>query len=352
MKSGSAFNQMAVISTYQVDDFLTLYNYIRALAIKNAFKNVDEILEKFLRRAGEKKGNGLVGGIEWEYDEIEVAEVVEEMKRVLIGIVGGIYRRSRSVSRSLDEINKLINRRIDQCRNAIPLFLHYLGELLQNRSLPSESIVKIAVVLIGIHWHARQSSSIVAPGPGDDSADRREAEELALYLLLQSMGQIFDVALAEIDEGLKSRSSGTAIADEDEELELHQYISAVFRRLLPTLRIISKWIKLHTTYLSRFPESTSLEFWNRYEKFVNGMASLFPMESLPGCHEVLEEDVDMRGFIPLMRGLSGVDSGEEKGGDGEVHPNEQQLMRIADLQVDARLLIQPVRLLPSVYVSS
>jgi hypothetical protein len=87
---------MAVISTYQVDDFLTLYNYIRALAIKHAFKNVDEILEKFLRRAGEKKADGEVGGMDWEYDESEVAEVSEEMKRVLIGIVGAIYRRSKS----------------------------------------------------------------------------------------------------------------------------------------------------------------------------------------------------------------------------------------------------------------
>ena len=67
------------------------------------------------------------------------------------------------------------------------------------------------------------------------------------------------------------------------------------------------------------------------------------MELLPGCHEVLEEDMDMRGFVPLIRGLSGGEAGGEETGDGgEVHPNEQQLMRIADLQVDARLLVHPV----------
>lgn len=84
-----------MVATYQLDDFLTLYSYVRALAIKHAFKNVDEILEKFPRRAGEKKGDEDVGGLEWEYDESEVAEVSEDMKRVLTGIVGGIYRRSK-----------------------------------------------------------------------------------------------------------------------------------------------------------------------------------------------------------------------------------------------------------------
>lgn len=239
-------------------------------------------------------------------------------------------------------MSKLMWYRMDRSKAAIPLFLHYLGELLRYRSLLSETVVKINVIIIGIHWHARQSSSIVAIG-ADDSDDRRQAEDLALHLLLQTSGQIFDVAASEIADGLKVRSSGTAIADEDEELELHQYISAVLRRLLPTLRIISKWIKLHTIYLSRFPKTTTEGFWSRYEKLMDGLASLFPMESLPGCHEVLEEDVDMRGFIPLMRGLSGGEGKEEQAGEGEVHPNEQQLMRIADLLVDARLLIQPVR---------
>jgi hypothetical protein len=221
-----------------------------------------------------------------------------------------------------------------------------MSELLRHRSLPSETIVKIAVIVIGTHWHARQSSSIIAPGSTDDAPDRREAEDLAVYFLLETFGTVLDISAAEVEEGLKART-GTAIAEDDE--ELHQYISAVLRRCLPTLRIMSKWIKLHTTYLGRFSHTITDKFWARHKRFVGGLRDLFPMDLLPGCNEVLEEDLDMRGFVPLARGLSGNANVLEKTaeealgeGMGEEHPNEVQLMRIADLQVDARLLVQPV----------
>jgi hypothetical protein len=227
---------------------------------------------------------------------------------------------------------------------------HYLRRLLQNRSLPSETIIKVVVIVIGTHWHARQSSSIGMNGSDDDATDRRESEDLALELLLETYGTILDTSSEEVEEGLRSRSSGTAIADDDE--ELHQYISAVLRRCLPALRVLSKWLKLHTTYLSRLPDEVTQSIWSRYDRFTGLLQNLFSMSSLPGCNEVLEEDVDMRGFVPLMRGLSGVGTNSEKALDGEddrgeVHPNEQQLMRISDLQVDAKLLSQAVSVLLS-----
>lgn len=51
---GSAFNQLAVISTYVNDDFLCVYFYFRALAVKQAFKNIEEIMDKFLKKVFEK----------------------------------------------------------------------------------------------------------------------------------------------------------------------------------------------------------------------------------------------------------------------------------------------------------
>lgn len=60
---------------------------------------------------------------------------------------------------------------------------------------------------------------------------------------------------------------------------------------------------------------------------------------LPSLELGLEEDEDMRGFLPVSRGLLG----RRSGGGGvveSVHPNEEQLMRIADLQVDATLILQ------------
>jgi hypothetical protein len=52
--AGSAYNQLAVISTYLNDDFSTIYNYIRALAIKVPFKGISDILDRYLKKAFER----------------------------------------------------------------------------------------------------------------------------------------------------------------------------------------------------------------------------------------------------------------------------------------------------------
>lgn len=69
---------------------------------------------------------------------------------------------------------------------------------------------------------------------------------------------------------------------------------------------------------------------------------------LPGLESGLEEDQDMRGFMPISRGL--IKSNKAGEGEGDVHPNEEQLMRIADLQVDATLILQ-AQVSPSLQLS-
>jgi hypothetical protein len=134
---------------------------------------------------------------------------------------------------------------------------------------------------------------------------------------------------------------------------LAQSITAVMRRLLPSLRIFSKWIKSNLEYLVRAavaPASPALaaqlqRFWVAYCRYLNVSQTAFPISRLPSLNEPLEEDVDMRGFTPLKRGImepvgrsesSTVLNEEPK----DVHPNEEQLMRIADLLVDGKLLAQ------------
>lgn len=83
------------------------------------------------------------------------------------------------------------------------------------------------------------------------------------------------------------------------------------------------------------------------------MLSAFPLKFLPEEEVWLEEDVDLLGFSPLRRGgmkvgvTSGGGLGEDQGTLEEiskvgknVHPNEEQLMRIADVETDARLIAE------------
>lgn len=141
----------------------------------------------------------------------------------------------------------------------------------------------------------------------------------------------------------------SAIEEDDERGSgLSSSISAVLRRILPSLRLLSKWVKLHFDYMSRFPTndsnplSTSIPtFWSAYYRLIEALARAFPLGMLPSLEMGLEEDEDMRGFLPISRGL--LRSKSSKVGQGtaeQVHPNEEQLMRIADLQVDATLILQ------------
>jgi hypothetical protein len=93
-------------------------------------------------------------------------------------------------------------------------------------------------------------------------------------------------------------------------------------------------------------------FWDIYLDFLARMESLFPLEKLPALTEPLEEDFDMRGFAPLKRGMLDCWRQEKdmerddqadrikSNGRGSVHPNEEQLMRISDLLVDGKLIVQ------------
>jgi hypothetical protein len=254
---GAAYNQLAVISTYIGDDFSCIYYYFRALAIKVPFKGAQDILGRFLTKCGAKE---------------------EGWRRDICLAVASAYAG----------------------RQADLAIVQALPGLLANRTLSSESIVKIAAITIGTHYQCRMN------GIG---------EEPALDLVLGVMGAMLSVAANEVET-----STSNAIAD-DEELP----ISPTLRRLLPGLRIYSKWLKLHIDYLAH-----AETFWTLYYRFIESIARAFPLAQLPMCEGQLEEDRDMRGYLPISRGLAG----------GVYNGHPDVLMRVADLEVDATLILQ------------
>ena len=234
----------------------------------------------------------------------------------------------------------------DQRLSSVPKieaqFIVLLQSQLAARQLSSEIVVKMTAILIGNHWQSRQAASI-APANEDPklTSRRHEAELMSLRILLGVYGQILAVSATEVEEALRTRASGSAVSLDDNEPQLHVHISAVLRRLLPSLRILSKWLKLQLDYITRCQRSGQLgpqitQFWDNYTRLVIALATLFPIDHLPSLTQPLEEDIDMKGFIPLAWGMNR-NQGE---GEHDFHPNEEQLMRISDLQVDAKLLAQ------------
>lgn len=92
---GSAFNQLAVISTYVGDDLLCVYYYIRALAVRQAFKNIDEILEKFLRKVYERwHAAREEGTLRKEVEGDDSEGLLEEFKRGYLVVISILFRRA------------------------------------------------------------------------------------------------------------------------------------------------------------------------------------------------------------------------------------------------------------------
>lgn len=154
----------------------------------------------------------------------------------------------------------------------------------------------------------------------------------------------------------------------EQSMILAQSVSAVLRRTLPALRIASMWLLSNGAYLSRYDTTTAQykpddstipqevciamrNFWTTYTTFINALQFAFPASILPSTSgdTLLEEDVDMLGFAPLRRrmtetsagktgqGLSGALATSAAAGSA-LHPNEEQVLRLADLLADANLL--------------
>ena len=210
------------------------------------------------------------------------------------------------------------------------------SELVSDRALSIDTITKVVIAAQGALWKHRKAST-----SANVSMESRIASHvLALHRALLQSG------IAELDEAAK-------IVEED----LAMRITATFRRTLPALRIASKWLRANLEYVVGGTRWNTKEpvrsvvisdisgFWEAYASFATRIVLVFPPTSVPMLKGPLEEDVDSRGYLPLGGNLekdtSSVGSeGEDSRTTEQVHPNEEQLMRIWDIGHDARLIAE------------
>lgn len=229
----------------------------------------------------------------------------------------------------------------------------------------------------------RRTSSKVKGRDREDPEEETPLETRITAHLLALCTVLLDIATREIQEGVREVGNiqGPTLEDERQLAEkLAQRITGTFRRTLPALRIANKWIKGSVRYIQQYPLENASEhsvghdptsspslpstmrpsltsFWLAWARFETRLTEAFPLDVLPPLTVRLEEDIDMKGFSPLKWGTAGVGPGNpderHPGGTTEaavdvadVHPNEEQLMRIGDLLVDAKYIANlPVCLL-------
>lgn len=236
--------------------------------------------------------------------------------------------------------------------------------LVSERILPIEMVSKVVVLSQGALWKHRmiRNSPPLSNRRSSGLPDSSVIESQILTHIITIHRALLEIGVAEL----------TVPPEDAAENDLAQRITAPFRRTLPALRIASKWLVANIKYVLHAAQPPVGEqhgstgkgtrgvlveglplFWAKFAQFYSALAVIFPSERLPPLTTPLDEDIDLKGFLPLRNLLvdGGVltdavpeTEGQQNGTPShvreKVHPNEEQLMRIWDLIKDAKLLAQ------------
>ncbi|KAK6534791.1 hypothetical protein TWF281_006091 [Arthrobotrys megalospora] len=136
---------------------------------------------------------------------------------------------------------------------------------------------------------------------------------------------------------LQQELDGTS---QDSKENVADLVSAVTRRMLPSLRLYSAWLLISHHILVNETNDMSLnvqvkQLWQTYATTLSLLQSTFPMSTLSQSPYLLEEDDDIAGFKPLMDTSESRRLGKGAAGvQGRDHPNQESLTRILYLLED------------------
>ncbi|EKM56730.1 uncharacterized protein PHACADRAFT_254023 [Phanerochaete carnosa HHB-10118-sp] len=368
---GNPSHQLAILSSYQKDTLSSILHYYRALCVRTPYETASENLGTVLSKALEQyKSKGLLREAEAQ-EELANSETVSPRLRV------------EAFKEKVAVLHAQWCRNVDEAKIMGEKGIEDFASLVADRILPIEMISKIIVLAEGALWKHRM---VRRPS----NAERRPSslavtESNIVTHLLATHRVLLENGSVELAE---------APPEDAEEGDLAQRITATFRRTLPALRMAGKWLRSNTRYLSQGLKNTAngdeqpfgtkdtprgrdkrnggsaiviggiYDFWREYLRFCEALVNAFPAEKLPELRTQLEEDVDMAGFLPLRKYMAGPDgkplgtakhaTSENGKANGElpasqdstvqpsdqVHPNEEQLMRIADILTDAKAVAE------------
>ncbi|KAG2134100.1 hypothetical protein DEU56DRAFT_950286 [Suillus clintonianus] len=346
---GNPSHQLAILAFYQNDMFSSLLHYYRALCVRQPYDTASENVKKILNKSLDQHAKRTREGVQAapEIGDLPPRLRVESFKEKVV-LLHALWRLGSDKSR----LNPIVH-----AADVVKDFAALVAE----RVLPIENVTKVIVLSEGALWKHIMIRDTSPPSNRRSGGipDPATVESQILKHILAIHQSLLKIGAGELD-----------IPPEDTtENDLAQCITAAFRRTLPALRVASKWLLANLKYVARTTSpagSSQVEetpgvvnsdmpaFWEDYLRFYNALKRLFPIEKLPSLLSPLEEDEDLRGFLPLRNLMIGdtpmiadVDARRGNGlttagpqGRDSVHPNEEQLMRISDLLKDVRKLAE------------
>lgn len=214
--------------------------------------------------------------------------------------------------------------------------------LVSERHLPPDIIAPFVLLSQGALYQHKNPTKSSRDARSSFSSEVLEAlEHKKLYHLLNIHQALLETGSSELEEPLPK---------DVVESDPAQRITATFRRTLPALRIASRWLRANIEYVMQthvhvpaLPTDPRVitDFWTVYARFCCLLARSFPLTELPQHVSPLEEDMELKGFLPLGQLHNAGKHSRivaNKPGAEQVHPNVEHLMRIRDLLADAQCI--------------
>ncbi|KAG6884091.1 hypothetical protein C0993_001492 [Termitomyces sp. T159_Od127] len=353
---GNPSHQLAIIATYRKDSFVSLTHYYRALCVRAPYDTASENLGSVLGKSLEA----------WKTRSRRERDRQEALPpRVQVEA----FRENIVVLHSLWKVGmeKGIKKMESLSRRHSKVVLDAFMTLLSQRYLPTDMISNAVVLSQGALWKHRMIRTPTTTAQSKRPELPPPPEGTSVIIEWHILEHLFDLHRALLEVGLEELQVPPPrdVPGDD----LAQRITATFRRSLPALRIASKWLRANFKYVNQDHEFDAFQelrrtegidmarnpkfkiartsvrtqrFWKAYARFSTELARKFELNKLPLLTAPLDEDIEMRGFLPLkdlMRGNVAVDgdlTAEAARPAQEAHPNDWQLMRIGDLIRDAK----------------
>ncbi|KAL5478360.1 hypothetical protein ACEPAI_2544 [Sanghuangporus weigelae] len=312
---GNASHQLAILSSYQKDSFGSLLHYYRALCVRQPYDTASDNLNTVLKKALDqyRSSKGSTADDPHAVQKVRVDRFLE-----LVVVLHGLWYL---------DADEHAARASKHSRHVTARFRSLIAE----PALPANTVSEVIVMAFSALWKIRMIRD------KNTRANQAVIEPLIATHILSLLRALFDAARVQLS---------VKIEDLQDKGDLGQQITRVFRRILPAIRIASKWLRTNANYLAAPLTSAPPEYfknsikklWDSYVIFLTPLSETFPLAKLPELKSPLDEDVDLTGFSPVRKAMFLQPSEAETGfvlDRQDVHPNEEYLMRIWDLLRDA-----------------
>ncbi|KAA8911092.1 hypothetical protein FN846DRAFT_897750 [Sphaerosporella brunnea] len=301
--SGTPHNQLAVIAINEGSNLSSTYHLYRAMSVAEPFPQASENLEKGFRKALKAYKTQAPAQVFTRKEEHAVKELISLFVRL---------HAKCFTARDFSDYESLESEMLTQ-----------LAQDLKDRNLSNGILTKMVLINIAAQFIAAQKAFRANGGHSFMSF---------LRLNVATFTTLHQVFQPELERAVGERTSNDG-----------ENLSAIGRRMLPSLRLYSTWLQVNHPVLVNQQPATAIsvlikQLWQTYANTLSLLAATFSMENVPTLDYLLEEDDDTLGFLPFaqVNGATAVNWKDEE--SVRAHPNEEALARICFLLEDGKQL--------------